>query len=76
MTSDTVNQTTRIPDWQSRPQWWFKPLIWGSLLVLLYLLHDFFLIGFLTFLICFGVRSLVGRVAGRIGRTDYPETKA
>lgn len=46
--------------------WWYSPLIWGSLLLLLYLLRDFFLIGFLTFLLCFVVRSLVVATKRRI----------
>ncbi len=40
--------------------WWHKPLIWVTFVALLYVLREFFLIGFLTFLICFIVRSLVG----------------
>ena len=55
---------TRLLDQQT---WWQKPLIWGSFLLLVYLLREFFLIGFLTFLICFIVRSLVGVVTRRFG---------
>ncbi len=40
--------------------WWRGPLIWAVFLALLYVLRDFFLIGFLTFLVCFVVRALVG----------------
>ena len=46
--------------------WWQKPVIWGAFLVLLYLLREFFLIGFLTFLICFVVRTAVGFLMRRI----------
>lgn len=46
--------------------WWYKPLIWGTFLALLYVLRGFFLIGFLTFLICFIVRSVVGFLVRRI----------
>ncbi len=49
----------------SLPTWWHKPIIWGGFLALLYLLRDFFLIGFLTFLICFIVRGLVRTLARR-----------
>lgn len=45
---------------------WQKILIWGGLLLLLYVLREFFLIGFLTFLFCFIVRSLVGWISRRI----------
>jgi predicted PurR-regulated permease PerM len=44
----------------NQPNWWYKPLIWALFLAVLYLLREFFLIGFLTFLICFVVRGLVG----------------
>ncbi|MDG2219858.1 MAG: AI-2E family transporter [Rubripirellula sp.] len=46
--------------------WWRKPLIWGTLLLLLSAMREFFLIGFLTFLICFVVRSIVRRVVRRV----------
>ena len=49
-----------------QPNWWYHPLIWAVFLVLLYLLREFFLIGFLTFLICFIVRGLVGFLMRRI----------
>ncbi len=49
-----------------RPNWWRAPLIWAVFLVLLYLLREFFLIGFLTFLTCFIVRGLVGFLMRRI----------
>ncbi len=41
-------------------------MIWAAFLGLLYVLHEFFLIGFLTFLVCFIVRALVGFLARRI----------
>ncbi|GAA4454220.1 AI-2E family transporter [Novipirellula rosea] len=40
--------------------WWQRPLIWGVFLVLLFVLREFFLIGFLTFLLCFMIRGVVG----------------
>ncbi len=46
--------------------WWYKPLIWGGLLAIVYLLQEFFLIGFLTFLLCFIVRGAVGLIKRRI----------
>lgn len=49
--------------------WWQKPLIWGVFLGLLYVLRDFFLIGFLTFLVCFIVRGFVGI----FGRRMFPK---
>ena len=57
MTSPPPSQATTHRDQRN---WWHKPLIWGGFLVLLYVLREFFLIGFLTYLICFVVRSLVG----------------
>jgi predicted PurR-regulated permease PerM len=57
MSSDVSSQSAE----SSNPyQWWYKPLIWAVFLTLLYLLREFFLIGFLTFLLCFVVRGLVG----------------
>ena len=51
--------------------WWQAPLIWGVLLLLLNALREFFLIGFLTFLICFIVRSIVGRLTRRISPDSH-----
>ena len=61
MNSPLPNQVSS--NWRN---WWYKPLIWAVFLVLLYLLREFFLIGFLTFLICFIVRGLVGFLMRRI----------
>ena len=49
-----------------QPNWWYKPLIWAVFLTVLYLLREFFLIGFLTFLICYIVRGLVGFLMRRM----------
>ncbi|TWU45075.1 hypothetical protein Q31b_02460 [Novipirellula aureliae] len=46
--------------------WWYKPLIWAAFLTLLFLLREFFLIGFLTFLLCFVARGLVRMLMQRI----------
>jgi predicted PurR-regulated permease PerM len=64
MTSSPINQTNS--NFFDQPNWWHKPTIWAVFLVLLYLLRAFFLIGFLTFLICFIVRGMVGFLMRRI----------
>ncbi len=46
MTTDPANQAARLASPTIQQSWWHKPLIWGGFLVLLYLLHEFFLIGF------------------------------
>ncbi len=60
---------------RSIPQqtWWHKPAIWAAFLLLVYLLREFFLIGFLTFLFCFVIRSLVGVLMRRFasGRESH-----
>ena len=66
MTNESSNIPSPIPPSLCQQTWWYRPLIWGTLLVLLYLLRDFFLIGFLTFLLCFTVRSLVVALTRRI----------
>lgn len=63
---ESSNVPSSVPSSLSQPTWWYRPLIWGTLLLLLYLLRDFFLIGFLTFLLCFSVRSLVVALTRRI----------
>jgi predicted PurR-regulated permease PerM len=60
MTSNSSSLSAAPPAPATQPTWWYKPLIWGTFLVLLYVLREFFLIGFLTFLFCFIVRSAVG----------------
>lgn len=62
MSSDPSNLTAQSPRSIVQQNWWHKPLIWGVFLVLLYTLREFFLIGFLTFLFCFAVRSMVGLI--------------
>ena len=64
MTNSSINQEN--DSFFDQPNWWYKPLIWSVFLVLLYVLREFFLIGFLTFLICFIVRGLVGFLMRRI----------
>ncbi len=66
MTSNTPALSREASSSLSQQKWWYKPLIWGSFLVLLYLLREFFLIGFLTFLFCFIIRSAVGALTRRI----------
>ncbi len=53
------NQSAQQSGLVAQPDWWFKPVIWIVLIALIYVLKEFFLIGFLTFLICFLVRGLV-----------------
>ena len=60
---DTTDPPAVSPDRFDR---WFRPLVWAGFLALIYLLRDFFLIGFLTFLICFVVHGLVAFLARRI----------
>ncbi len=48
MTHESSNIPSPIPSSLPQQTWWYRPLIWGTLLLLLYLLRDFFLIGFLT----------------------------
>ncbi|MEQ9380078.1 MAG: AI-2E family transporter [Pirellulales bacterium] len=57
--------TTRYPE-PAQQTWWHKPLIWATFVALLYVLREFFLVGFLTFLFCFIVRSAVGALIRRI----------
>ncbi len=64
MTDSSINQAD--PSFFDQPNWWRAPLIWAVFLALLFLLREFFLIGFLTFLICFIVRGLVGFLMRRI----------
>jgi predicted PurR-regulated permease PerM len=73
MTGDTASDCVEAPPSLAQLTWWHKPLIWGALLVLLYLLREFFLIGFLTFLFCFIVRSAVGILMRRLSpdRDDH-----
>lgn len=73
MTSNPASLPTNPTLSLAQQTWWHKPLIWGTFLVLLYLLREFFLIGFLTFLFCFIVRSLVGFLKRRLGSNsdDY-----
>lgn len=66
MTGDTASDCVEAPPSLAQITWWHKPLIWSALLVLLYLLREFFLIGFLTFLFCFIVRSAVGILMRRL----------
>ena len=66
MTSDSPVRSHEPSPSLAQQTWWHKPLIWGTFLVLLYLLREFFLIGFLTFLFCFIVRSAVGALMRRI----------
>lgn len=66
MTSHSASPVAAPTSSLNQQPWWHKPLIWGGFLVLLYLLREFFLIGFLTFLLCFVVRSLVGLLSRRI----------
>ena len=66
MSSDPTSQFAGPTGSLGLPTWWQKPLIWGAFLVLLYLLREFFLIGFLTFLICFVIRGLVGFLIRRV----------
>jgi predicted PurR-regulated permease PerM len=72
MTSDTSSLAANATQSLAQQTWWHKPLIWGTFLVLLYLLREFFLIGFLTFLFCFIVRSAVGVLTRHLapGRDD------
>ena len=60
MTSDPSSLPSEAAQSLVQQTWWHKLLIWGTFLVLLYVLREFFLIGFLTFLFCFVVRSAVG----------------
>ncbi|QDV54362.1 AI-2E family transporter [Rosistilla oblonga] len=66
MPSDPSTPTAQSPDSILQQNWWHKPLIWGVFVALIYALREFFLVGFLTFLFCFIVRSLVGAIARRI----------
>ncbi len=66
MMTDSANHGAIPPSPAVQQIWWHKPLIWGGFLALLYLLREFFLIGFLTFLLCFVVRSLIGMLTRRI----------
>ena len=66
MTSDASSLSTQPPQSLAQQRWWHKPLIWGAFLALLYLLREFFLIGFLTFLFCFIVRSAVRFLMRRV----------
>ena len=72
MTSQPLRPSAEPPNSLAQPQWWYRPLIWAGFLVLLYLLREFFLIGFLTFLFCFIVRSAVGVLIRHLapGRDD------
>lgn len=65
MTIDSARSLVEPAGSLSGKTWWRKPLIWGTLLLLLVALREFFLIGFLTFLICFIVRSIVHRIVCR-----------
>ncbi|MEM9658389.1 MAG: AI-2E family transporter [Planctomycetota bacterium] len=60
------SQSAPPSDQHDEPYWWRRPLIWAVFLALLYLLREFFLIGFLTFLACFVVRGAVGFLARRL----------
>ncbi len=64
--NDTTSTSAESTGFFDPPAWWHKPLIWGIFVGLIYLLREFFLIGFLTFLICFIVRGLVGFLIQRI----------
>lgn len=66
MTPDSPSLQIESPVTVGRRNWWEKPLIWASFLCLIYVLREFFLIGFLTFLFCFIVRSLVGVLIRRL----------
>ncbi len=66
MTSDTPARSHEPSPSLAQQTWWHKPLIWATFVALLYLLREFFLIGFLTFLFCFIVRSAVGALMRRI----------
>ncbi len=73
MTSETSIEHPEPTPSLADQTWWHKPLIWGTFLVLLYLLREFFLIGFLTFLFCFVIRSVVGLLEKRLaaGRDNH-----
>ena len=66
MTCDPPARSPESSPSLAQQTWWHKPLIWAAFVALLYLLRDFFLIGFLTFLFCFIVRSVVGALMRRI----------
>ena len=66
MTSHSRSHSAAPSSTLAQQKWWYKPLIWAGFLVLLYLLREFFLIGFLTFLLCFVVRGVVGFLTRRI----------
>ena len=66
MTSDTTARSHEPSPSLAQQTWWHKPLIWATFVAMLYLLREFFLIGFLTFLFCFIVRSAVGALMRRI----------
>ena len=65
MTSDTPARSHEPSPSLAQETWWHKPLIWATFVGLVYLLREFFLIGFLTFLFCFIVRSAVGALMRR-----------
>lgn len=69
MSSHSLSQSAEPPNALNQQEWWQKPLIWAAFLVLLYLLCEFFLIGFLTFLFCFVVRGLIGFLKSRFARS-------
>ncbi len=66
MTSHSETSVNSPPTSLQQQTWWHKPLIWATFLGLLYVLRDFFLIGFLTFVVCFIVRGIVGFLGRRI----------
>ena len=66
MTSDTPARSQEPSPSLAQQTWLHKPLIWATFVALLYLLREFFLIGFLTFLFCFIVRSAVGALMRRV----------
>ncbi len=66
MTDETTPVVAEVDYSFAKQAWWQKPLIWIVFLALLYSLREIFLIGFLTFLFCFIVRSLVGLFGRRI----------
>jgi hypothetical protein len=47
MTSNTPTRPREPYPLLAQQTWWHKPLIWGTFVALLYVLREFFLIGFL-----------------------------
>jgi predicted PurR-regulated permease PerM len=48
------------------PRWGIRLVIWGLFFFVLYLVRDFFFTGFLTFLFCYLILAVVGRVMTRL----------